>query len=174
MPTIKHNVTINEPVNIYGDCFIDSWTSIGAFTEIGPGVKIGKFCRIQAHVFIPEGVEIRDNVFIGPGVRFTNVKHVDPLAVNDFEETLVEGRVVIGANATILPGIVIGEGAVIGAGAVVTKDVPEYTTVVGNPARPTTPRDYNSEPTWVRCVPRLETGTYVGTLRVPRLETGGK
>jgi UDP-2-acetamido-3-amino-2,3-dideoxy-glucuronate N-acetyltransferase len=129
-------------VNLYG-CFIGAGTKVGAFVEIRKGVRIGGNCKIQAFVFIPEGVSIGNGVFLGPHVCFTNDRYpaaVLPdgvlMAESDWslEETIVEDRVSIGANATILSGIRIGEGAMVGAGAVVTKDVPPNTVVRGNPA----------------------------------------
>lgn len=104
--------------------------------DIGKGVKIGKFCKIQAGAFIPPGVTIGDYCFIGPHVCFTNDKYP---ALRDVDwqllTTVVEDEVVIGAGAIILPGLTIGKGARIGAGAVVTKDVPPGETWVGNPAK---------------------------------------
>jgi acetyltransferase-like isoleucine patch superfamily enzyme len=108
-------------------------------------VIIGKNCKISSHCFICEGVTIEDNVFIGHGVMFTNDKR--PLAANadgtmqgpkdwTLIPTVVKSGASLGSNATILPGITIGEYALVGAGAVVTKDVPAHSTVVGNPARP--------------------------------------
>ena len=133
-----------ELVNLYG-CIIGAKTRIGTFVEIQKGVHIGARCKISSHSFVCEGVTIEGGVFIGHGVMFTNDVH--PRAVNedntlqgdsDWEviETLVKKHASIGSGATILPGITIGEGAMIGAGSVVTKDVPEKVTVVGNPARP--------------------------------------
>ena len=120
--------------NIYGKGRIGKNCNIGALVEIRHP-QIGDDCKIQAFVFIPEGVKIGDRVFIGPHVCFTNDKH--PTAVGEWELlwTTVEDGVNIGANATILPGITLGEGCTVGAGAVVTKDVPPGVTVVGNPAR---------------------------------------
>ena len=120
--------------NIYGEGRIGKNCNIGALVEIRHP-QIGDDCKIQAFVFIPEGVKIGDRVFIGPHVCFTNDKH--PTAVGEWELlwTTVEDGVNIGANATILPGITLGEGCTVGAGAVVTKDVPPGVTVVGNPAR---------------------------------------
>ena len=131
-------------VNLYG-CSIGAETKIGTFVEIQKGAHIGARCKISSHSFVCEGVTIEDGVFIGHGVLFTNDAH--PRAVNedgslqdgsDWQviETRVKKRASIGSGATILPGITIGEGAMIGAGSVVTKDVPEKVTVVGNPARP--------------------------------------
>jgi acetyltransferase-like isoleucine patch superfamily enzyme len=115
---------------------IGEGTVIHALVWIGDTVKIGKNCKIQAFTFIPSGVTIEDNVFIGPHVCFTNDKH--PKAQGEWEviQTLVKSGASIGANSTILSGITIGENSTIGAGSVVTKDVPEYETWAGNPARP--------------------------------------
>lgn len=116
------------------DCEIGKGGTIHAPVWIGNNVKIGYFTKIQAFCFIPDGVEIGDHCFIGPGVTFTNDKN-PPSSKESWEKTIVSDSVSIGANATILPGITIGLGAKIGAGSVVTKDVPEYTTVIGNPAK---------------------------------------
>jgi acetyltransferase-like isoleucine patch superfamily enzyme len=126
-----------EKSNIYGLGRIGKNCNIGAMVEIRQPY-IGDDCKIQAFVFIPEGVRLGNRVFIGPHVCFTNDKN--PKAVGDWEllETVIEDDVNIGANATILPGITIGRGATIGAGAVVTKDVTAGSTVIGNPAKPLT------------------------------------
>ena len=118
-----------ELVNLY-ECEIDEHTSIGAFVEIGKGVTIGKNCKIQAYAFIPEGVIIGDDVFIGPHACFTNVRY--PMTGEGYKKTIVHNKSVIGANATILSGVLIGYKSLVGAGAVVTKDV--MGTVMGNPA----------------------------------------
>lgn len=137
------NVVIRDFVNLYG-CTIGDESQIGTFVEIQKGVTVGKRCKIQSHSFLCEGVTLEDGVFVGHGVMFTNDKK--PAAVTaegslkagaDWEclPTVVKKGASIGSNATILPGITIGEGALIGAGAVVTKDVPPGVTVVGNPAK---------------------------------------
>ena len=108
---------------------------IASFVEIGRDVIIGARCNIQSFVYIPPHVRLGNDVFIGPGVIFTNDKY--PPSHGEWKKgpwTVVEDDVSIGAGAIILPGVRIGRGSRIGAGAVVTKDVPEYTTVVGNPA----------------------------------------
>lgn len=131
-----------ELVNLYG-CTIGDETRIGAFVEVQKNAIIGARCKISSHSFICEGVTIEDEVFIGHGVMFTN--DIYPRAANDdgtlqgesnweVIKTLVKSRSSIGSNATILPGIIIGEGALIGAGSVVTKDVPPHSVVAGNPA----------------------------------------
>jgi len=135
---VGENVVIHSPVNIYGWPTIGDNTSIGAFTEIGSRVEIGQNVRIQAHCFIPHGVEIRDYCFIGPRVTFCNVKNPDPYRVvseDDYGHTIVFNGTTIGAGAVILPGLHIGPNAFIGAGSVVTKDVGSGVMCYGNPAK---------------------------------------
>lgn len=139
------NVQIFQPdlVNLYG-CEIGDDTKIGAFVEIKQSAKIGKKVKIQAGVFIPEGVIIEDEVFVGPHVVFTN--DIYPRSTNSdgslknsqdwsVAKTLVKKKASIGANASILCGVTIGEGAMVGIGSVVTKNVPAWTIVAGNPAK---------------------------------------
>jgi len=140
---VGENVKIFSFVNAY-NCEIGENSKIGTFVELQKGVKIGRNCKISSHSFICEGVDIEDNVFIGHGVMFTN--DLFPRATNpdgsqqtEFDwkliKTLVKNGASIGSNATILCGITIGENSLIGAGSVVTKDVPNNSIVVGNPAR---------------------------------------
>ncbi|NWF61068.1 MAG: N-acetyltransferase [Fischerella sp.] len=139
------NVKIFHPnlVNLYG-CTIGDGTKIGTFVEIQKNVSVGSRCKISSHSFLCEGVIIEDEVFIGHGVMFTNDLY--PRATNeegslktDADWQVVQTRVKrcasIGSNATILPGVTIGEKAIVGAGAVVTRDVPDHAIVVGVPAR---------------------------------------
>lgn len=140
---LGRDVKIYAFVNLYG-CEIGDDSRIGTFVEIQKGVKIGKRVKISSHSFICEGVTIADEVFIGHGVMFINDKY--PRSTTDTGElqtetdweciaTLVQNRVSIGSNATIMCGVTIGEGAMVGAGSVVTRDVPAGTVVAGNPAR---------------------------------------
>jgi acetyltransferase-like isoleucine patch superfamily enzyme len=131
-----------ELVNLYG-CEIGDGCKIGAFVEIRR-VTIGRNVKVQPFVFIPEGVTIEDGVFIGPHVCFTNDKYpraTNPdgslMAADDWGivPTWVRQGASIGANATIVCGVTIGEQAIVGAGAVVTRDVPAYAIVAGVPAR---------------------------------------
>ena len=139
------NVAITYPdlVNLYG-CVLGQGTRIGPFVEIQKGATIGRNCKVSSHSFICEGVTIEDEVFIGHGVMFTNDRY--PRATNldgspqssadwKIEATLVKRRASLGSNATILCGVIIGEGALVAAGAVVTKDVPDHAIVAGVPAK---------------------------------------
>ena len=125
---------IYDHVNLY-KCKIGENSKIDAFTYIEEGVIIGDNVKIRTHVFIPSGVTIEDDVFIGPGVKFTNDKYPKSQGKWKILRTLVKKGASIGTGAIILPGLIIGEGATIGAGSVVTKDVPPYTIVAGNPAK---------------------------------------
>jgi len=115
--------------NIYNS-EVGEGTKVGCYTEIG-NAKVGKNCKIQAFVFICEGVTIEDEVFIGPHTCFTNDLY--PKATGEWQcrETLVKKGASIGANCTILCGVTIGEGAIIGCGSVVTKDVPNNGKWIG-------------------------------------------
>ncbi len=148
MPYFAHKNALVETATVGEN------TRIWAFAHILPGARIGSDCNICDHVFIEndvvvgdrvtvkcgvqlwDGVTLEDDVFVGPNVTFTN----DPFPrsrhrPDRFEKTLVQTGASIGANATILPGLVIGRDAMVGAGAVVTKRVPANAIVTGNPAR---------------------------------------
>ena len=110
--------------------------NICAHTLIENDVTIGNKVTIKSGVYLWDGITIEDNVFIGPCVAFTNDKKPKSKQYPaSFLRTIVKKGASIGANATILPGITLGEGCMIGAGAIVTKDVPAYATVVGNAAK---------------------------------------
>ncbi len=110
---------------------------IGQNVVIGPNVIIGNDCKIQNNVSVYEGVTLEDDVFCGPSMVFTNV--LNPRSaiprMKELKPTLVKKGATIGANATIVCGHTIGEYAFVGAGAAMTKDIPDYSLVVGNPAR---------------------------------------
>jgi UDP-2-acetamido-3-amino-2,3-dideoxy-glucuronate N-acetyltransferase len=111
--------------------------NIGQNVVISPDVVLGKNVKIQNNVSIYTGVVCEDDVFLGPSMVFTNItnprSHV--IRKDQYEKTLVRKGATIGANATVVCGHEIGEFAFIGAGSVVTKDVPPYALVVGNPGR---------------------------------------
>ena len=122
-----------ELSNINPQAEIGRGTTVHAPVWIGDQVKIGRACRIEAFAFIPPGLTIEDNVFIGPHVCFTNDRKPPS---NEWGKILVKRGARIGANATILAGVTIGERALIGMGSVVLRDVPGGETWVGVPARP--------------------------------------
>jgi len=113
--------------------------SIGQNVNIGNNVKIGNGVKIQNNVSIYEGVELEDYVFCGPSMVFTNIKlprsEFPQRGKEFYAKTIVKKSASIGANATIVCGVTVGEYALIGSGAVVTKNVPPYSLVVGNPGR---------------------------------------
>jgi acetyltransferase-like isoleucine patch superfamily enzyme len=130
------NVTVVEPVNIYG-CTIGDESFVGPFVEIQRGVTIGKRCRIQSHSFICELVTIGDDCFISHGAMFINDAFVSGGPTADrqlWRSTKLGDCVSIGTNATILP-VTICDRVVVGAAAVVTKDITVPGFYVGNPAR---------------------------------------
>lgn len=115
---------------------IGAGCNICAHTLIEADVVIGDSVTIKSGVYIWDGITLEDKVFIGPCVAFTNDKFPRSKVYPDaFQRTIIKLGASIGANATILPGITIGRYAMVGAGSVVTKDVPDYALVVGNPAR---------------------------------------
>lgn len=123
--------------HIMPDCVIGKRCNIGQNVVISPGVVLGNNVKIQNNVSVYTGVVCEDDVFLGPSCVFTNV--LNPRSAiprkNQYRKTLVRRGATIGANATIVCGHTIGEYALIGAGAVVTKDVPPYALVVGNPSK---------------------------------------
>ncbi len=136
-------VVVQSFANLYG-CRIGDGTRIGPFVEIQRGSSVGANCKIQSHTFICDGVTIEDAVFVGHGVMFVNDKYpratntAGTLQIGDGLDTPAYGRrdgASIGSGAIVLGGVRIGSRALIGAGAVVTRDVPEATTVRGVPAR---------------------------------------
>jgi len=143
-----------HPLADVADCIIGDGTKIWQFVVILSGAKIGNDCNICAQtliegdVFIGDrvtvksgvqlwaGTKVEDDVFIGPNVTFTN--DLFPRSKQypkDFSGVLLKAGCSIGANATILPGLTIGNNAMVGAGSVVTKDVPDFAVVIGNPAK---------------------------------------
>jgi UDP-2-acetamido-3-amino-2,3-dideoxy-glucuronate N-acetyltransferase len=123
--------------HIMRGCEIGEGCNLGQNVVVSPQVKLGRNVKVQNNVSIYTGVICEDDVFLGPSMVFTNV--VNPrshiLRRDQYQQTLVKRGASIGANATIVCGHTIGEFAFIGAGAVVTKDVPPYALVVGNPGR---------------------------------------
>lgn len=123
--------------HIMQNCTIGKGCNIGQNVVISPDVLIGNNVKIQNNVSVYTGVICEDDVFLGPSMVFTNVinprSHVN--RKNEYRQTLVKKGASIGANATIVCGHTIGRYAFVGAGSVVTKDIPDFALVVGNPAR---------------------------------------
>ena len=142
---VDENVEIGENTKIWHFSHIQPGAIIGRNCSIGQNVniannvKIGNHVKIQNNVSVYEGVELEDYVFCGPSMVFTNVKlprsEFPQRGSSHYSKTLVKKSASIGANATIVCGVTIGEYAMIGSGAVVTKDVPPFHLVVGNPAK---------------------------------------
>ena len=142
---IDEGVQIGKGTRIWHFSHIQSGARIGAEcilgqnVNVGNNVKVGNYCKIQNNVSIYEGVELQDYVFCGPSMIFTNIRlprSEFPQQGNKYyEKTLVKKSASIGANATIVCGITIGEYALIGSGSVVTKDVPALALVIGNPGK---------------------------------------
>ena len=112
--------------------------SLGQNVLVGPNVKVGNNVKIQNNVSVYEGVTLEDDVFCGPSMVFTNVDRPRsgfPTDHSKYLKTLIKRGATIGANATIVCGHTLGEHSFVGAGAVVTKDVPAYAVVYGNPAQ---------------------------------------
>lgn len=142
---IDENVIIGEGTKIWHFTHIQSGARIGKKCVLGQNVNIannvviGNYVKIQNNVSVYEGVTLEDYVFCGPSVVFTNIKDPRskfPQSGSEFYiKTLIKEGATLGANSTIICGITIGKYAFIGAGAVVTKNIPDYALVIGNPAK---------------------------------------
>lgn len=125
--------------HIFSGAIIGTNCNLGQNVVVSNGVILGNNVKVQNNVSIYTGVTCEDDVFLGPSCVFTNV--INPRSAiprrDQYQKTLVKKGATIGANATILCGLTIGEFAFIGAGAVVTKDVPPYALITGNPGRQT-------------------------------------
>jgi UDP-2-acetamido-3-amino-2,3-dideoxy-glucuronate N-acetyltransferase len=134
---IGEGVKIWHFSHIMPGCKIGESCNIGQNVVVSPKVVLGKNVRVQNNVSIYEGVICEDDVFLGPSMVFTNV--INPRSAvsrkSEYKQTLVRRGASIGANATIVCGNEIGEFAFVGAGAVITKPVPAFALVVGNPAK---------------------------------------
>ena len=140
---VDEGAEIGEGTKIWHFCHIMSGAKIGSNCSLGQNVNvagkavIGNGVKIQNNVSIYDRVEIEDDVFCGPSMVFTNV--INPRAFverkTEYKKTVLKKGCSIGANATVVCGVTIGEYALVGAGSVVTKDVPPYSLVYGNPAR---------------------------------------
>lgn len=141
--SVDKNSHVGEGTNVWQNCNIMDHVVIGENCNVGAnvfiesGVEIGNRVKIKNNIAIYSGVICEDDVFLGPNCVFTNV--INPRSFinrkSEFQSTRVEKGATIGANATIVCGHTIGKYALVGAGAVVTKDVPAYALVIGNPAR---------------------------------------
>lgn len=140
---VDDNVNIGDNTKIWHFSHILSGSNIGtncSFGQncvVGPKVNIGNGVKVQNNISIYEGVEVEDDVFLGPSMVFTNVTNPRAFIVRreEFKKTLLKKGCSIGANATIVCGVTIGEYALIGSGTVVNKDVKPYALMVGVPAK---------------------------------------
>lgn len=142
---VDDNVEIGENTKIWHFTHVQAGSKIGKKCILGQNVNIannvtiGNFVKIQNNVSVYEGVELEDYVFCGPSMVFTNILNprskYPQVGAEFYIKTLVKEGASLGANSTIVCGITIGRFAFVGAGAVVTKDVPDFALVVGNPAK---------------------------------------
>ena len=133
---IGDNFQTGNKVNIRELNQIGDDVSVGTLSVIEHHVEIRDHVRIHSQVFIPEYSVLEDGAWLGPNVVLTNAKYpLSPGVKETLNGPTIKKSSKIGANATILPGVVIGEGALVGAGSVVVEDVPDGAVVVGNPAR---------------------------------------
>lgn len=142
---VDDNVEIGEGTKIWHFSHIQSGARIGKYcvlgqnVNVGNNVHIGNYVKIQNNVSVYEGVTLEDYVFCGPSMVFTNILNprskYPQVGSKYYIKTLVKEGASLGANCTIVCGVTIGRFAFVGAGAVVTKDVPDFALVVGNPAR---------------------------------------
>jgi len=133
---IGRNFQTGNKVNIRELNTIGDNVSVGTLSVIEHHVEIGDNVRIHTQAFIPEFSVLEDGCWIGPNVVFTNAKYpLSPGAKHSLKGPIVRKGAKIGANSTLLPGVVIGENALVGAGSVVVRDVPDGAVVAGNPAR---------------------------------------
>ena len=123
--------------HIMSGAVIGQRCSLGQNVYVGNRVVIGNNCKIQNNVSVYDAVTLEDDVFCGPSMVFTNVYNPRSGVVrkNEYRDTLVKRGATLGANCTIVCGVTIGRYAFVGAGAVVTRDVPDFALVLGNPAR---------------------------------------
>ena len=137
------NVEIGEDTKIWHFCHVISGSKIGkncSFGQncvIGPNTVIGNNVKVQNNISLYDGVVIEDDVFIGPSVVFTNVTNPRSFIIrkDEYKKTVVRRGASLGANCTVVCGTVIGEYAFVGAGSTVTRDVPAFALVYGNPAK---------------------------------------
>ena len=142
---IDENISIGNGTKIWHFSHIQSGAvigqncSLGQNVNVGNNVKIGNSVKIQNNVSVYEGVELEDYVFCGPSMVFTNILlprcEFPQRGSKFYDKTLVKKSASIGANATIVCGNTIGQYAMIGAGAVITKDVPDFALILGNPGK---------------------------------------
>lgn len=178
-------MTYVHPTALCESAQVGARTRIWAFAHVLPGARLGRDCNVCDHVFIEndvtvgdrvtikcgvqlwDGVELGDDVFVGPNVTFTNDKF--PRSKHHpvtFLRTRVEDGASLGGGSTILPGLRIGRRAMVGAGAVVTRDVPPYAMVAGNPARIVGYAGTRSEPSASKSTPRgVDEPTQVKSVR---------
>lgn len=132
---IGKGTTIWQYCVVFKDAEIGNNCNVNCFVLIENDVLIGNNVTIKSGVQVWDGISLEDNVMVGPNVTFTNDKFPKSKREYNLEKTLVKYGATIGAGSTILPGITIGRHALVGAGSVVTKDVPDFAIVRGNPSK---------------------------------------